>query len=220
MLLDGQRIGNSVQDQPLVVERALSDAKGTLTVRVTGPDKSVAHVSWLLSGVPMQPPANEDAGLSVRRRYLNTAGQPITGNRLRSGELIQIELTVSAPTPLHYVVIDDLLPAGLEIENSKFETTAKADQVDSSKSGDVPDFSPSHVDVRDDRLILGGDFAGGQPARFVYLARALTPGVFIVPPVRAECMYDIGTHSIFGGGQKLTIESLNRSAVAYRGETP
>jgi hypothetical protein len=220
VLLDGQRIGSSTQDQPLVIVRPSSDAKGNLTVRVNGPEESVAHVSWLLSGVPMLSPANEDAGLSVRRRYLNTAGQPITGNHLRGGDLIQIELTVSAPTPLHNVVIDDLLPAGLEIENSKFETTAKADQVDSSKSGNVPNFGASHVDVRDDRLILVGDFAGGQPARFVYLARALTPGVFTVPPVRAECMYDIGTHSVFGGGNTLTIESLNHSAVAYQGANP
>jgi hypothetical protein len=33
-------------------------------------------------------------------------------------------------------------------------------------------------------------------------------------------MYDIGTHSIFGGGNTLTIESLNHSAVAYRGANP
>ncbi len=33
-----------------------------------------------------------------------------------------------------------------------------------------------------------------------YLARAVTPGSFTRPPVRAECMYDISVQGIAGSG--------------------
>jgi hypothetical protein len=214
-ILDDQSLGQSTPDKPLTIERRLAKSPDSLRVQVDGPDQSVAYVSWLLSGVPLKSPADEDSGLVVRRAYLDTNGHAIKTDHLRSGDLIQVELTLSSPTPLEHIVIDDLLPAGLEIENARLATAAKAGGHAAETTSDITEpFENVHIDVRDDRMILVGDFAGGKPARFVYLARALTPGVFTLPPVRAECMYDIGTHSVFGGGHTLTVDPLNRPSLA------
>jgi uncharacterized protein YfaS (alpha-2-macroglobulin family) len=51
------------------------------------------------------------------------------------------------------------------------------------------DWTPSHVDVRDDRLVLYGD-ATTSAGTFVYRARATNAGVFQSPPAFAEGMYN------------------------------
>ena len=75
-----------------------------------------AYVSWVRTGVPDAPIAAADHGVEVRRRYLDRAGNPLSADSVRSGEVVRVELTLSSPGPLDNVVLEDLLPAGLEIE--------------------------------------------------------------------------------------------------------
>ena len=57
-----------------------------------------------------------------------------------------------------------------------------------------------HVDIRDDRLIVFANVPSGR--RFYrYIARAVTPGEFALPPVKAECMYDESITSVNGAGR-------------------
>ncbi len=67
--------------------------------------------------------------------------------------------------------------------------------------------------MRDDRLIVAGSMPDSGRAVIVYLARAITPGSFIVPPVRAECMYDTGISSLNAGPKKLIVRSGDSSTV-------
>jgi hypothetical protein len=176
---------------------------GNLSFEVVGPADAKGYLGWLSSGVPMKAPPDEDAGLRVRRRYLSAAGKPIANDTIRSGDLVCVEITIDG-SPMQNVVIDDLLPAGLEIENSHLATSADEEQVDESKLK-ANTFSHGRADARDDRLVVVGDVGGAGKGTFKYLARAVTPGTFVIPPVRGECMYDIGVHSLSGGGHTLTV---------------
>jgi hypothetical protein len=49
---------------------------------------------------------------------------------------------------------------------------------------------PSHLEVRDDRLVVAFDTLAPGKYRFHYVVRAVTPGSFTWPSVEAECMYD------------------------------
>jgi uncharacterized protein YfaS (alpha-2-macroglobulin family) len=169
-------------------------------VRVTGPAGAKAYVSWIRTGVPDHAPAAADNGLQVRRRYLDRHGNPLTKGSVDSGDLVQVELTVSSPGPLEHLVIEDLLPAGLDIENPRLQTTAAAEGRDHASPTDAGPFNNPRLDVRDDRLVLFGGMTAGGTGKYVYTARAVAPGTFSVPPVRAECMYDLGTNSLWGGG--------------------
>jgi uncharacterized protein YfaS (alpha-2-macroglobulin family) len=169
------------------------------TVSITGPTGAKAYVSWLATGVPMTAPADADNGLRIRRQFLGERGKPINNNAVHSGDLVQVELTLESSSALSNVVIEDLLPSGLEIENPRLETTAK--DATANPSDKPPIFQTERVDMRDDRMIVIGDLIGGVGVgKYVYTCRAVTPGVFALPPVRAECMYDLGTSSIAGAG--------------------
>jgi uncharacterized protein YfaS (alpha-2-macroglobulin family) len=208
-------IADASEGKPLACDPAF-DAKSTMELRITGSERAKAYVSWVQSGVPIKPPADEDAGMKIRRRYLDARGATMVGSTVRSGDLVQIELSIESLTALENVVIDDLLPAGFEIENARLDTAADGRQVAQKaahREGETT-FSHGRLDVRDDRLVVVGSLSSGGSAKFVYLARAVTPGEFVVPPVRGECMYDIGTHSISGAGGKIRVVTGNGNAVA------
>jgi uncharacterized protein YfaS (alpha-2-macroglobulin family) len=185
-------------------------ADGGYSVQITGSRTAVGQVAWLRSGVPLTPPPDAEHGLKIARRYLDLDGHPI-GPQVRSGDLVQVELTLEAPATQHNLVIEDLLPAGLEVENPRLATSAaqspqnRADQP--PQVGGVPVFNDDYLDVRDDRVVIVGHMNGSSKARCIYLARAVTPGVYVVPPVRIEAMYDINLNALSGAGKTLTVIS-------------
>jgi uncharacterized protein YfaS (alpha-2-macroglobulin family) len=198
---------------------ASANSKDAIEIRVAGPAKARAHVSWLQTGVPIRPPADASSGITLRRRYLDEHGKPLRDDTVHSGDVVKVELTVGAASELENVVIEDLLPAGLEIENPRLVTQAPAAALAKSSKGPNDDqddtFQPRRVDMRDDRLILMGDLPAGRSLTYTYAARAVAPGTFVVPPVRGECMYDIGIAAISGGGRVLhVVPAAGRSTIA------
>jgi hypothetical protein len=200
LMLDGKPLCDATDAKPLLWsagdgKTAVPDPNSKLTVAITGPADAKAYVSWLQTGVPMIPPAAADHGMTIRRRLLLENGKPLALNQVHSGDLVQVELSIQSPTPLEHIAIDDLLPAGLEIENPRLATSAaEGDQPRDGKA--VNKFHDTRLDIRDDRLVLIGDLTEAGTGTYHYTARAVTPGKFILPPVHGECMYDIGTNSL------------------------
>jgi uncharacterized protein YfaS (alpha-2-macroglobulin family) len=101
------------------------------------------------------------------------------------------------------IAIVDLLPGGveavLELQPAADSSTPGVDPAQSRQRGvgaSLPigvtgksDWFPSHIDVRDDRLVLYGD-VGKDAGTFTYRVRATNAGVFQTPPAFAEGMYN------------------------------
>jgi uncharacterized protein YfaS (alpha-2-macroglobulin family) len=173
-----------------------------MLVDITGKSDSSANLSWLQTGVPLSPPKDQEHGLKIHRRYLTVDNHELTGS-VRSGDLVRVEVTIEAPPGQDNLVIDDLLPAGLEIENPRLETAAKDHGepiLDSADNPKIPDFGFTRLDVQDDRVVISGTMPNAWKARCTYLARAVTPGVYSVPPVHVEAMYDLNVNALSGRG--------------------
>jgi uncharacterized protein YfaS (alpha-2-macroglobulin family) len=67
--------------------------------------------------------------------------------------------------------------------------------------------------MRDDRLVVMGRLNRPGKGTYVYAVRAVTPGDYVMPGVRAECMYDIGTSSI-AQAQRLVVTPAEKSGLA------
>jgi uncharacterized protein YfaS (alpha-2-macroglobulin family) len=205
LLLNGAHVSDVTEGKPLLWTAGPKDTGpvaegGKLAIRVTGPADAKAHIAWLQVGVPLAPPPAADHGMSIRRRLLDERGKPLPVNRVHSGDLVQVELSIASGTPLEHIAIDDLLPAGLEIENPRLMTTA-AEVAQQPRDGQIVNlFQDSRLDMRDDRLVLIGNLSRAGTGTYVYTARAVTPGKFVLPPAHAECMYDMAINSISPGG--------------------
>lgn len=179
--------------------RFAETAREPLRIRNNGP--GTVYYSWSSEGVPAGGAVKEeDRGIAVRRRFLDTEADEIDISTLRRGDLVVVEITVDAGSgEIDNLVITDLLPAGLEIENAALKTSRLV-----AWTGEKSTLPLRHTDIRDDRLIaFTGSFSGKKS--YYYLARAVTPGLYIYPPVSAECMYDSDLRSVSGVG-KIRVE--------------
>ncbi len=132
-------------------------------------------------------------GFIVKRRYEPLEkGQVFRGKdgrwKFRLGSYVKVHLKIIVPSRRYFAAIIDPLPAGLEIVDLSFKTSAI-----SRLRGKIAyrwnHFPYDHQEKRDSMLLL---FATRLPAgvyTYSYLARATTRGSFIIPPTRAEELY-------------------------------
>ncbi|MBQ7666894.1 MAG: hypothetical protein IJS46_02740, partial [Kiritimatiellae bacterium] len=127
-------------------------------------------------------------GIAVARRYFSPDGEPLDpeDGSIRRGDTVFAEISVmpfpDAGATLESVVIDELLPAGLEPQIG-----AEAPQ----RKGGAPALNTIHREVRDDRItVFAGEFSGERVLR--YAAQAVSDGSFALPPVQAGEMYRPG----------------------------
>jgi len=141
-------------------------------------------------------PVNYDHHLKVARRWSDRQGNKIDPARLKVGDLIMVEIAITAPATDTYdgvenVAIVDALPAGLEAENPSLATSERPDHEGSE---------PDRIEFRDDRVVLF-TFASSEKRTYRYALRAITAGSFELPPIQASCMYDEAIASVHAGGR-------------------
>jgi hypothetical protein len=127
---------------------------------------------------------------------------------VRAGARVRVRITMVAPSVRYHAALVDPLPAGFEplnpgLSGTGFTDDPGADIADAraGRAGLYGTWRPTwfeHQNLRDDRAEA---FAALLPAGvydYTYLARATTLGTFVVPPARAEMMYQPET---FGRGR-------------------
>jgi uncharacterized protein YfaS (alpha-2-macroglobulin family) len=151
-----------------------------------------------VSGLPTTPPHSGGAGLRLEEHLYHLDGSAADPASLKQGDRLIVRLSGAAaakrPT---LTVIDDALPAGLEIEAllGPADAQGAANDNDGGKAaagrfaflGPLTD--PQVQEMRDDRYVGALTLADGKPFALAYVARAVTPGDFFLPGAEARDMY-------------------------------
>jgi uncharacterized protein YfaS (alpha-2-macroglobulin family) len=236
--------GRSVKSQSasFPAEKIFGRAGQNLAFQVDGKGRLFyeARLRYARTTLPTTP---LDRGFFIRKTIRSVKPEAL-GDAMRTlpqasassanaSDLVLVDLVVVTPDPREQVVIDDPLPAGLEPVQAKLATTARdlavtepgdeGDEGDAEEASDVDEraagktFQHSwyHREFHDDRVLTFVDRMAAGMYHYRYLARATTPGRFVVPPTRAECMYEPET---FGRTAATTFE-VKRSNPAKRGES-
>jgi uncharacterized protein YfaS (alpha-2-macroglobulin family) len=203
--VSGDRIKRYISEKDVVV-LTQEDIPVGAKLKLDNAGPGVLYYSLVMSGVPADgksQPAG-DHGVAVRRELLTLDGSPLDSHSLEAGTVAVVRISVNTlGQRLRNLVVEDLLPAGLEVEN----VTLKTSQV-------VPwakqrhKLGLRHVEVRDDRVLIFADTLSGS-AEYYYVVRAVSCGDFIWPAISCECMYDAGINSrgkavrlvVAGGGE-------------------
>ncbi len=146
----------------------------------------------LLSGYPNQPPKPVSQGISVARSHYSRDGKPIDLKQIKTGELVLVHLQLDAEQRIPDALLVELLPAGLELENQNLKHAIQLDQIkiDNRPVSELMQQSQIvHREYRDDRFVAALNLRKGQSSHLFYLARAVTPGRYQVPPTLVEDMY-------------------------------
>ena len=130
---------------------------------------------------------------------------------IKAGARVRVRLTMIAPGRRYHVALVDPMPAGLESLNPVLATTEVVPE-DERPTG-VGEYGSrsighgwwrwrsvwfDHQNLRDERAEAFTALLWEGAYNYSYVARATTPGVFVVPPAKAEEMYHPET---FGRGK-------------------
>lgn len=181
-----------------MLARSFDDAALAGGVRLEPEGSGSLYVIRESVGVPRSPPAAANDGVAVRRDWFDSTGKPFRGNRLREGESLVVRLTIDARERVDDLLVIDYLPGGLEAENLNLSDRRLLESlvVDGMTMSERYGADIRHEEYRDDRYVAAIRMWQGQTAQLYYLARAVSPGEFTVPPPQAEDMYRPDIRSI------------------------
>ena len=165
-----------------------------VSIDITG--EGTAYYYWVAEGVLVDTKAKEqDKGMKVRRIFFTKDGRKLESNKIKQGDVVVVDISLEANSIYKNVIVEDLLPAGFEIENPRLSSTETINWIKEDA------FDPDHIDIRDDRLLLFTDLPKKENLHFRYAVRAVTRGEFVLPAISASCMYDPSIESINGQGK-------------------
>ncbi len=164
--------GRQLEAQPLLVTNRGNNPVDVVVTAVAPPAQSL--------------PAGGD-GFRIERSYYALNGEPVDITSVEQNEryvvVLRIENLQDWQTRL---LVSDLLPAGLEIDNPGL--------VSSADLGNFPwleNTEAAHLEFRDDRFVAAFEQAAGtkKPITLAYVVRAVTPGLYTHPAATVEDMY-------------------------------
>ena len=142
-----------------------------------------------------------DRGILVARQYSPVDEEATYVDTAQAGDVIKVKLTIIAPTDLHYVVVEDPLPAGFEGVDLSLKTTSVVGERPSLRNVTAQEESNwyrwygwgwwwfSHSEMRDEKVSLFAQYLPRGTYEYTYLMRAGLPGRFLVMPATAYQMY-------------------------------
>ncbi len=146
-------------------------------------------VATTITGTPVLPLPPVSSGLKITRSYAAMDGSPIDLDTVPQNERIVVTLQFSktVDNPMR-IMLTDLLPAGLEVENPRLMAPGDLAGITLVQSGQ----SPEYTAFRDDRFAAAWTLGRGgvdRPITVSYLVRAISPGTFTVPAAEVGDMY-------------------------------
>jgi alpha-2-macroglobulin len=156
-----------------------------------------------------------DRGFTVTRVYqavddtADVRRDPDGTWRVRAGARVRVQVVMTAPSARTHVALADPLPAGFEPLNPELRGSGFTDDprpAPDPRARRLQQPARSwwfvHQNLRDDRAEAFATLLPAGLYEYSYLARATTPGTFVVPPPHAEMMYEPET---FGRGTGDTV---------------
>ena len=137
----------------------------------------------------------ETNGMVIKKKYFDLNGNHADLKAVKSGDFLLAHLEISLEDKYGHLpdaMVIDLLPAGLELENQNLEHALKLDdiKIDGKYVRDwMGQTRIKHSEYRDDRFVAALTLSSYQNSHVFYLARAVTPGDYVVPPTLVEDMY-------------------------------
>lgn len=193
--------------QGWIVQANFSDAARAL--KIVQPSKRPLWYALNQSGYALQPPTKPvQAGMEMLREILDSSGKPL--GEVQLGEEIEVRLKLRALNRnyLGYVAIVDLLPGGFELVEQPLalpEEGAEPAMISSDRlklPGST--LSVDYQDQREDRLVLYASL-GESITEYRYRIKATNTGVYAIPTIYANSMYERDIKAVVPGVGSVTV---------------
>lgn len=157
-------------------------------VTITNANDKPLRIGIDISGRPTTPEPAESRGYALERGLFHMDGSPADPQHIAQNErLVATVKVVETEAAFARLVLEDRLPAGLEIDNPALYDGGSTEGLNWVKA----DVEPSHTEYKDDRFVASFERSGAEKATFTvaYIVRAVSPGRYVQPPALIEDMY-------------------------------
>ena len=146
-------------------------------IPAAGSQLKVDRSYYLLKRIPFTVEVENAAGRKVREPRLRYERAPLRkGDRLKSGQIIQVQMRVTTDNDYTYLCLEDMKPAGCE-------------PVDQRSGGLGQEGFSSYAELRDEKVALFVASLSRGTHLLRYRLRAETPGLFHALPTRFYGVY-------------------------------
>lgn len=205
-ILGSGHINPSDVNKTIVLRKQITDMLSRQALWLTigrgtgnGPLYYTAH---LRTFKPAEDVAAMDRGVTVHRRYTLASCEEGPAcpevDQVKLGDVVRVEVSLTAPDDLYYIVVEDPLPAGAEVIDTRLATTG-SDEEGSESSAKRDGWWwwywwwywrwYDHEEYRDEKVVLFADHLYRGSYTYSYTMRATLPGKFRVIPTTASEMY-------------------------------
>jgi uncharacterized protein YfaS (alpha-2-macroglobulin family) len=184
---------------PIAMKDVATHDKNDLVIQKDGKGRLYYRIGMTYAPESLKLEA-ADYGFVVERRY-EAVDDPkdVTRTadgawRIKAGARVRVKLTVVNESRRYHVALVDPLPAGFEPMNPALAVTGPIPlDPEAQKSRGAYWWWRStwyeHQNMRDERVEAFASLLWEGVHKYEYVTRATTPGVFVVPPPKAEEMY-------------------------------
>jgi hypothetical protein len=192
------------------ISEMLRDEINRLAISKDEGSGNLYYTAFLDVSLPVNQVSALERGIQVQRDYFlqEDPSSPVT--QVKEGDLVLVRLTIIAPSTLHYVVVNDPLPAGLTAVDQSLETSQQAVAPNQYRWDDLVYkgwgwWLFDHIQYHDERVELSATELPSGTYVYTYLARASTPGKFqVIPPTAQEFYFP----DVYGRGAGSQFEVL------------
>ncbi len=161
--------GDALMNNPLTLTSAMTDPVSAVVTTVAAP------VTPLPAG---------GNGFAIERTYYTLDGEPVNISEAQQNEryVVVLHVTETNAWPSR-VVMTDLLPAGLHIDNPSLVDSAQLTNFDW-----IGEQTAAHTEFRNDRFVAAFNRTSddNREINVAYIVRAVTPGVYDHPAATVE----------------------------------
>jgi alpha-2-macroglobulin len=165
-----------------------AEALGRQPIEIVNRSDGDVQAVITVTGVPTSPLPAGGEGFAIERSYYTLDGMPVDIATAGQNErfVVVIRVTEENEWPSR-ILVTDLLPAGLEIDNPRL--VGSADLAGADWLPDIVDVA--HAEFRDDRFVAALNRTGSDERSFAlaYVVRAVSPGRYAHPAAFVEDMY-------------------------------
>ena len=199
-VLSGKFVGVGAQPVDRTMDFALLNEKGVsfdseIPLEVTKNGKGqLFYTASLTYALPAQEQKARDEGLCVYVEITDArTGEKVEAGKLKSGVIYREKVYVTTTKERTFVALRAPVPAGAQILNGAFVTTATVPALEKN-TADRNSYwwrsSMSHQDVYDAEIRCFWNYMGIGNQSFEFLFRAERSGTYQTPATLAECMYE------------------------------
>lgn len=201
--VDGS-IGIEAATASLPIDKLYSDDPNALVINRTEGEGRLYYKAHLLVFRPAEDIQPFGKGISISRIYADISNEnefSFTQSG-KVGDLIQVRLTLVLEHDLHYLIVEDKIPAGTEVLDTRLNTSRQdlaEYQVGAPFKNGWGWWYFNQPDVYDNRVVWAANYLPAGTYQLVYTISLTHPGEYQVLPARTWQQYFPETQAISAG---------------------